>query len=637
MKNSLFLYSLLILTVIFMVGCATGIPQLPINNNLQGNESDQGNNQDESTGVPRVVFIELFNTVGCPASKAINPIIEEIVAEYENTEVILVEMAGWGDYATEETYERFKWYFSDKSKLHTPSICFDGLNQLFAEGFSLGGGGNSGNSGNEDVGDAGDNEDPGTVEVDTTKPVITGSRAPLPNSFGWNNIDVTVSFNCADTGAVKSAININTVAGKTVTTEGKDQSVTNTGVCTDAAGNTADSVTVSNINIDKTPPVVTITLPGTGEYVLNQSITATWSATDALSGAEDSKVPKTINIDTKSVGKKKITLPAGTAKDKAGNSSQEVTTSYSVIADVEEPGTENPQKWSGLTGFVAWYGYVEWTADTWLANGFTEWRDLRDYLDTTNVNASKAAVIAGNAKGLKAIWGVTSSPTVITAANWPIFRQAILDAAQWAQNNGVYEFQIGNEEELHVDGTTMTVSQIIANLKSVATDVKAIFTRGNVSYSMSWDNEIWRQTGKGDLDIIGLNFYRGSEVGTFDDWWKEQISSNHNAFGDDMYISEFGLSSINIENYSTDEAVQAAGVIEMIDYIKSLGINRALFYTWHDYPGGLFGAVKDDETYRLLWSQALLNSESVKFATVPTKTTTASLPGAIALIPRITR
>ena len=183
------------------------------------------------------------------------------------------------------------------------------------------------------------------IESDTTKPVITGSRAPLPNSFGWNNTDVTVSFSCADTGPVQSGIEINTVAGETVTTEGKNQSVTNTGVCTDAAGNTADPVTVSNINIDKTPPEVTITLPGTGEYALNQSITATWSATDALSGVV-SPVSGTVSIDTSSVGTKTFTLPAGTATDKAGNSSLIVTKSYSVIADTEDPEMIYPQKWA---------------------------------------------------------------------------------------------------------------------------------------------------------------------------------------------------------------------------------------------------------------------------------------------------
>src|SRR5665648_573214 len=301
----------------------------------------------------------------------------------------------------------------------------------------------------------------------------------------------------------------------------------------------------------------------------------------------------------------------------------------------EEPKTENPQKWSGLTGFTAWHDHINDYADTWLANGFTEVRGLYDYQDTVNVNGSKAAVIAGNVKGLKFIWGVSSNPTVITAENWVNFRQAILDAAQWAQDNGVYEFQLGNEEELHVDGTTMTVAQIIANLKDVATDVKKIFTNGNVSYSMSWDNEIWRATGKGDLDIIGLNVYKGSDIGTFDDWWKEQISDNYNKFGSEMYISEFNVSATNIEYYSTDEAVQAAGITEMIDYIKNIGIERALFYSWHDYPGGLFGAVKDDGTYRLLWSQALLNSGSAQIAAVPAKTAiVSSLTNAVALIPK---
>src|SRR5665648_373954 len=171
----------------------------------------------------------------------------------------------------------------------------------------------------------------------------------------------------------------------------------------------------------------------------------------------------------------------------------------------EEPKTENPQKWSGLTGFTAWHDHIN------------------DYADTVNVNGSKAAVIAGNVKGLKFIWGVSSNPTVITAENWVNFRQAILDAAQWAQDNGVYEFQLGNEEEFHVDGTTMTVAQIIINLKSVATEVKAIFTSGKVSYSC-WQGSIddWIAAGKGDIDILASNIYMGGD-GYYADDWKTSI------------------------------------------------------------------------------------------------------------------
>jgi hypothetical protein len=476
------------------------------------------------------------------------------------------------------------------------------------------------------------------IGVDTTKPVITGSRAPLPNSFGWNNTDVTVSFSCADTGAVQSGIATNTVAGKTLTTEGKNQSVTNTGTCIDVAGNTADPATVSNINIDKTPPVVTITLPGTGEYVLNQSITATWSATDALSGV-DSPVSGSVSIDTSSVGTKgtkTFTLPAGTAKDKAGNSSLKVTKSYSVIADTEESGTANPQKWSGLTGVVAWYAYAGdpyyGFVDVWLANGFNEIRDLRDYLDTTNVAISKAQIIIGNAEGIKFIWGVSSNPTVITATNWPTFRLAILDAAKWAEDNGVYEFQLGNEEENHVDGTTMTVAQIITNFKSVATEVQAIFTIGNVSYSCSADYiDDWATAGKGDIDLLASNIYMeyGNHIARP---WHDEIDALVGAFGvDGTYITEFSLNWDGLDYYSADEAVQAAALTEMIEYIKASGMERALFYDW---IGDKYGIVKANGTYRLLWNQALLNSDSVKFATVPTKTTTVSLLGTIALIPK---
>jgi hypothetical protein len=311
-----------------------------------------------------------------------------------------------------------------------------------------------------------------------------------------------------------------------------------------------------------------------------------------------------------------------------GNLGNQENTEEPVIEDTEKLGTESPQKWAGLTGFAAWYDHINYYADIWLSNGFTEGRDLRDYLDTTNVAASKAAVIAATAKGIKCIWGVSSNPTVITASNWVDFRAAILDAAQWAQANGVYEFQLGNEEECHVDGTTMTVAQIIINLKSVATEVKEIFTNGNVSYSC-WQNTIddWVAVGKGDIDILASNVYIGGGGYYSGKEWKSRITNLVNAFGvDGTYISEFGPSYSSLDDYSTDEAVQAEGLAEMIEYIKASGMTRAFYFCYIDMSWLLdFGARKTDGTYRQLWNQALLSPKSVKFATVPTKITTASL------------
>jgi len=170
-----------------------------------------------------------------------------------------------------------------------------------------------------------------TVKIDKTKPVITGSRTPEPNSKGWNNTDVVVSFFCDETGSVQSGIEINTVAGATVSDEGSGQSVTNTGKCVDRAGNEADVATVSNINIDKTPPKITITTPAdNGEYTFKQTVLANWLAEDELSeidtavGTVDSGEP----IDTSSLGTKSFTV---TATDFAGNE-KKVIVSYDVVS-----------------------------------------------------------------------------------------------------------------------------------------------------------------------------------------------------------------------------------------------------------------------------------------------------------------
>ena len=314
----------------------------------------------------------------------------------------------------------------------------------------------------------------------------------------------------------------------------------------------------------------------------------------------------------------------------SGNLENQEYTEEPVIVDIEESGTVYPQKWSGLgmNIFPSEDSYI----DLVLANGFTEVRHLAYYDNADWLANSKAKIINWVAKGAKVVWGVTSN-TTITSTNWEDFEDAIISAATWAQANGVYEFQIGNEEETRVDGTTLTTEQIQANLKSVATDVQAIFTNGNVSYTCAYMHiPDWITAGKGDMDILAANIYRGGG-GYYDDQWKTQIDSLVNAFGvDGTYLTEFSLSGSALEDYSEDEEVQVAAVTEMIDYIKASGMTRAIYFALKDDGDAHFGAIKNDGTYRLLWNQTLLNSEPVKFATVPAKTTTTSLPNAIALI-----
>ncbi len=115
------------------------------------------------------------------------------------------------------------------------------------------------------------------IKIDKTPPTITGSRTIGPNSNGWNNGDVTVRFTATDNLSGVASVSPDV----TISTEGAGQSAT--GSATDKAGNTS-SVTISNINIDKTKPAITINSPQARDYLTSDSITLDFSATDATSG-----------------------------------------------------------------------------------------------------------------------------------------------------------------------------------------------------------------------------------------------------------------------------------------------------------------------------------------------------------------
>jgi sugar lactone lactonase YvrE len=116
---------------------------------------------------------------------------------------------------------------------------------------------------------------PLSIKIDKTPPVITAVQSPLPNANGWNNTDVTVTFTCSD--AVSGIVSCPTPT--TFSAQGAGQNVT--GIAVDAAGNTATASIL--MNIDKTPPVVTVS------YTPGIVPTAFYTVTDSLSGmASDS-------------------------------------------------------------------------------------------------------------------------------------------------------------------------------------------------------------------------------------------------------------------------------------------------------------------------------------------------------------
>ncbi|MDQ4133536.1 MAG: PxKF domain-containing protein [Actinomycetota bacterium] len=127
-----------------------------------------------------------------------------------------------------------------------------------------------------------------TVRLDKTKPTATASIEPGPNTTknaaGWYNGPVTAKFNCADAnganGAAASGI-ATCPAPVTISSDGADQGAS--GAATDMAGNTSALAAVSGINIDGTPPVITINGFTQSTYVLGSAPALSCSATDATS------------------------------------------------------------------------------------------------------------------------------------------------------------------------------------------------------------------------------------------------------------------------------------------------------------------------------------------------------------------
>lgn len=176
--------------------------------------------------------------------------------------------------------------------------------------------------------DAAGNSDTVTVldiNIDLVKPIISGSRSPAANANGWNNGDVTVSFSCTEAGP--SGLASSLVAGAIVSTEGVNQSVTNTGVCVDLAGNVADSQTVGGINIDKTAPVISgsASPAPNGAGWNNTNVTVSFTCADT-GGTQSGIDTDTVAGDTLTGdGPDQSVTSSGDCVDKAGNAAASAT------------------------------------------------------------------------------------------------------------------------------------------------------------------------------------------------------------------------------------------------------------------------------------------------------------------------
>ncbi|MDQ7772496.1 MAG: hypothetical protein RDU13_03115 [Elusimicrobiales bacterium] len=126
------------------------------------------------------------------------------------------------------------------------------------------------------------------LNIDLTSPTVRIERAPSANAHGWNNSDVAASFICGDALSGVKACPPDVIFAS----EGADQGAS--GAAFDYADNRS-SAAISGINLDKTPPVSTLSASGdvwstAGNTYLSLRSVITLSAVDPVSGGTASGV-----------------------------------------------------------------------------------------------------------------------------------------------------------------------------------------------------------------------------------------------------------------------------------------------------------------------------------------------------------
>ena len=253
------------------------------------------------------------------------------------------------------------------------------------------------------------------VNIDKTPPVITSAAAPAANAAGWNNTNVTVTFSCVDNpAAIASGVAPGSPTAPIVlSAEGAGQSAT--GNCTDVAGNTS-SVTVSNINIDKTPPTITVAsispAPNAAGWNNTVPVTVTFHCMDALSGVAGFTQP--VAVSTQGANQ----VVPGNCTDVAGNTSN---TSATLNIDTTPP-TITVASITPAPNAAGWNNTVPVTVSFNCNDALSGVASFTEPVQLNNQGANQIVPgnctdIAGNTSNTSATVNIdTAPPTVIGSA-----------------------------------------------------------------------------------------------------------------------------------------------------------------------------------------------------------------------------
>jgi hypothetical protein len=208
----------------------------------------------------------------------------------------------------------FGWNNSDVTVSYTASDALSGVAELLPGGSVPV---TTEGAAQEIIGTASDRADnhsaaAALVSLDKTAPELTGAPDRAPDSNGWYNQPLTVTWSCTDAlSGVQSFITLSNYSGP----DSAGASVS--GDCFDLALN--NTIAAMGFQFDATSPEIDVTTPPDGaSYLLNAAVTSAYACTDNLSGVASCIGPVASGdaVDTATVNAKQFTVDAA---DVAGN------------------------------------------------------------------------------------------------------------------------------------------------------------------------------------------------------------------------------------------------------------------------------------------------------------------------------
>lgn len=158
--------------------------------------------------------------------------------------------------------------------------------------------------------------------LDKTAPTISASVSTQPNAAGWYNYNSTLYYTCDD--SVSGIASNGCPSPQQFSQEGAAV-LSSALTATDNAGNVSQPSNTITLNIDKTAPVLSVTMPPSLLF-LNATHNFNLSASDTLSGIASQSCGA---ISTSTLGTRTVTC---SATDRAGNTVSRSST-YQVVYD----------------------------------------------------------------------------------------------------------------------------------------------------------------------------------------------------------------------------------------------------------------------------------------------------------------